>query len=94
LGPKCEGRRLNLGLGGLAWAVTNGALYVPVWGGYMQAYNGAPLGQISAPLVPEGLYGSPKEGGELIAQACYNDSPTSGLASPSPPWAVGRRPNL
>jgi cytochrome c oxidase subunit 1 len=67
-GPKMWGRRLNLGLGGLAWLCLIAGFVCSGMGYYLLGYNGAPLGQIvGATSYQKGLYGLSEAGGVLIA---------------------------
>jgi cytochrome c oxidase subunit 1 len=67
-GPKMWGRRLNLGLGALAWLCLLGGFVCSGMGYYLLGYNGVPLGLISgATSYQKGLYGLAEAGGALIA---------------------------
>jgi heme/copper-type cytochrome/quinol oxidase subunit 1 len=67
-GPKMWGRKLHLGLGGLAWLCLFGGFVCSGMGYYLLGYNGAPLGQITgATSYQKGLYGLSEAGGALIA---------------------------
>ena len=67
-GPKIWGRRLNFGLGALAWLCLLGGFICAGMGYYLLGYNGAPLGLVSGSTsYQQGLYGLAEAGGALIA---------------------------
>ena len=67
-GPKMWGRRLNLGLGALAWLCLLVGFICSGMGYYLLGYNGVPLGLVSgATSYQKGLYGLAEAGGALIA---------------------------
>jgi cytochrome c oxidase subunit 1 len=67
-GPKIWGRRLNLGLGALAWLCLLTGFICSGMGYYLLGYNGVPLGLVSgATSYQKGLYGLAEVGGALIA---------------------------
>ncbi|HSS09922.1 MAG TPA: cbb3-type cytochrome c oxidase subunit I [Acidimicrobiales bacterium] len=65
--PKIWGRKLNTGLGGLAFLALFGGFLASGLGYYFLGYNGAPLGQISGfSSYQKTLYGVAEAGGVLV----------------------------
>jgi cytochrome c oxidase subunit 1 len=67
-GPKMWGRRLNAGMGSLAWLLLLVGFACSGMGYYLLGYNGTPLGLVAdATSYQKALYGLAEGGGALVA---------------------------